>query len=482
VTGTELATRQALRLDRDPSRVVADLFVPGHALPGQGGRASQVVDQVRSLDDHEVELALAGIGDRFGHRHRDLVGTLRRNADRVRNRLAPGEVLREDRWLLLGATFTQEVAVEGAAVCNPSAVEIDGSGDQAAGSMRFLLSVRQIGEGHRSSIGFRTGTVDRDGSVAIDERSPHATTGTTEAAELRAGLLRDRSEASAWVLDRLGPRFTVDDLEARLVELSRQRDTRRGVEDDVARLRSIAARTYTTTVPAASTVAERVLHPATATESNGVEDARFVRVVGDDWPSRYCATYTAYDGVAISQQLLTTDDFLTFTSSPLLGVAAANKGLALFPRTIDGEYHALTRHDGANNAVARSSDLDHWSSARPIDHPRAPWETVQVGNCGSPIETDRGWLVLTHGVGPMRTYSIGAWLLDLDDPSRLLGHLPAPLLAPSADEQDGYVPNVVYSCGALLHGDHLVLPYGIGDASIGFATASLPEVLDRMTR
>jgi predicted GH43/DUF377 family glycosyl hydrolase len=284
------------------------------------------------------------------------------------------------------------------------------------------------------------------------------------------------------VLDRLGPHFTADDLASRLVELGDQRDTRRGVEDDVARLRSIAARTYTTTFPTTSTVAERVLHPATAAESNGVEDARFVRVVGDDWPASYCATYTAFDGIAISQQLLTTNDFITFTSSPLLGLAAANKGLALFPRKIDGDYRALTRYDGANNAVARSSDLNHWPSARPIDHPRAAWETVQVGNCGSPIETDHGWLVLTHGVGPMRTYSIGAWLLDLDDPSRLIGHLSTPLLTPSADEQDGYVPNVVYSCGALLHGDHLVLPYGIGDASIGFATASLCEVLDHMVR
>lgn len=481
MTTDGLAVRQPLRLRSDPSRVVAHLFVPGHALSSNEGHASAVVEQLRSLDEEQVALALAEIRRRFDGRHRDLDTTLRAHADRIRNRLAPGEKLSEDRWLLLGATFTQEFALEAAAVCNPSMFLLDtpaSTGSVAA----FAMSVRQIGEGHRSSIGFRTGTIDRDGCVAIDERSPFATTGSTERGELEADLLRDGSEAADWVLDRLSPRFTEADLNAKLDELNAQRDTRRGVAAVVERMRASAARTYTTAFPASSGLSERVLHPATATESHGVEDARFVRLTESDGHDRWCASYTAFNGTSIAQQLLLTDDFVTFRSSPLLGRAAANKGLALFPRTIDGEYVALTRFDGANNAIARSQDVHRWPSATRIEHPRAAWETVQVGNCGSPIETEAGWLVLTHGVGPMRTYSIGAWLLDLDDPCRLVGHLDEPLLAPSTLEQDGYVPNVVYSCGAVLHGEHLVIPYGISDASIGFATACVAELLDAMVR
>jgi predicted GH43/DUF377 family glycosyl hydrolase len=315
----------------------------------------------------------------------------------------------------------------------------------------------------------------------VDDAGPFATVGTVEASVLDADALRDGSEAAAWVLGRLGRTFTRDDLEARLLDLEAQQDTRRDVDGTVRHLRELAARTYGVQFSPDSTVAERVLHPATAAEQNGIEDARFVRFVEDDGRVTYYATCTAFDGSAIAQQLIATDDFTTFTSAPLRGRAAANKGLALFPRRIDGRYVALSRFDGASNAIARSDDLRRWPSAEPIASRTAAWEVVQAGNCGPPIETDDGWLVLTHGVGPMRTYAIGAWLLDLEDPTRLVGHLREPLLSPTDDERDGYVPNVVYSCGALAVGDHLVIPYGIGDASIGFATASISGLLDAMT-
>jgi predicted GH43/DUF377 family glycosyl hydrolase len=286
------------------------------------------------------------------------------------------------------------------------------------------------------------------------------------------------TEAANWVMARLGEHFTVDELDTRLVELQAQHDTRRNVAATVRRLRDLAARTYTAHFPATSRLDERVLHPAIAAESNGIEDARFVRFTDDDGRVTHYATYTAFSGSAINLQLIATDDFCTFAVSPLLWAAAANKGMALFPRRVGGRFAALTRQDGATNAIAFSDNLRYWPSAVPLACPTATWEAIQVGNCGPPIETDEGWLVLTHGVGPMRSYAIGAWLLDLDDPTRVIGHLRTPLLAPRPDEQDGYVPNVVYSCGSLVHDGTLLMPYGIGDAAIGIATVVLADLLD----
>ena len=288
------------------------------------------------------------------------------------------------------------------------------------------------------------------------------------------------TEAATWVMARLGEQFTVDELDTRLVELQAQHDTRRNVAATVERLRELAARTYTAHFATTSRLDERVLHPATAAEANGLEDARFVRFTDDDGSVTNYATYTAFSGGAINLQLLATDDFRTFTVSPLLGAAAANKGMALFPRRVGGRFAALTRHDGANNAIAFSDDLRQWPTATPLECPTATWEAIQVGNCGPPIETDEGWLVLTHGVGPMRSYAIGAWLLDLDDPTTVIGHLCQPLLAPRPDEQDGYVPNVVYSCGSLVHDGTLLVPYGIGDAAIGIATVVLADLLEEI--
>jgi predicted GH43/DUF377 family glycosyl hydrolase len=485
VTIDHLVVRQPLRLAPDPSRVVAQLFVPGHAIRGEReGRASGVVEHILDLDDDEVTRALESITQRFGDRHRDLVETFGHHADRIGNRLDPGIKLSVERRLLLGATFTLEYAVEAAALCNPSAVPAPDQTNVPPGALRFVMSVRQIGEGHRSSIGFRAGLVDARGHVTVDDPGPFTTVGASQPAILHAQVFRemaidshDDREATTWVLDGLGPRFSGHELDERLAELSAQRDTRRNVGETVRRFREVAGRTYTTCFPSPSELSERVLHPVNVVESNGLEDARFVRFVDDDATVTYHATYTAFDGRAVVQQLLTTTDFAQFTSSPLLGAGSANKGMAIFPRRIGGQFVALSRCDGASNAIAYSDDLQQWPTVIPLVCPPAPWEAVQVGNCGSPIETTEGWLVLTHGVGPMRTYSIGAWLLDLHDPTKVLGRLGHPLLTPQPDEQDGYVPNVVYSCGALEHGATLLIPYGIGDAAIGFATVDTRDLL-----
>jgi predicted GH43/DUF377 family glycosyl hydrolase len=462
----------------DPTRVVTHLFVPGHEMAGgHESRASNVVQRILDLDEDAVEQTLRGVLQRFGSRHRDLSDTFRQHAARIGNRLEAEAELSDERLLLLGATFTHEYSVEAAAMCNPSMVLHPEQSTAPAGACRFVMSVRGIGEGHRSSIGFREGTIDARGAVSVDPAGPFPVIGTTHAADLQRavfhGHLRDArqdGESAAFVLDALGATFTPNQLDKRLSALARQRDTRRNVNATIDRLRAIAARSYKVDFPDDVVLSERILWPSVAAESHGMEDARFVRFTDDDATSIYYATYTAYDGTAIRQQLLATHDFATFDVSSLAGAAASNKGLAIFPRRISGRFAALSRFDRETNAIAFSDDPRIWNQATTVQVPTRPWEVIQLGNCGPPIETPEGWLVLTHGVGPMRTYGIGALLLDLDDPTVVIGQLSEPLITPADDERDGYVPNVVYSCGGLLWGDTLVIPYGVADTSTAIAT------------
>ncbi|ORV49580.1 glycosidase [Mycolicibacter engbaekii] len=480
-----LATRSPQRLAADPSRVVTRLFVPGQeGFEHQESRAGQVLRRILALDEDEARSSLDDVVARFDGRHRDLVGTFGRHARELADRLDPQRELSEVRMLLLGATFTSEYAIEGAALCNPSIVAHPDQAGTRAGGLRFIMSVRGIGEGHRSSIGFRTGIVDASGRATIDDLSPFATVGAASATLLDAAVFRselarldDAGEATGYVLDGLGDRFTRTELDQRLAELETHLSTRGRARETISAIRAIAARTYAVRFPDAIPLSERVLCPSMDAERAGMEDARFVRFTDDDGTLRWLATYTAYSGSHISQQLLETTDFRSFTSTPIVGRAAANKGLALFPRRIRGRFAAMSRADRESNAIAYSDHLSVWPSAVPVQRPAQAWEALQLGNCGPPIETEAGWLVLTHGVGPMRTYRIGAILLDLDDPTRMVGRLREPLLSPAGDEQDGYVPNVIYSCGALVHADTLVLPYGIGDSAIGIATVPLPELL-----
>jgi predicted GH43/DUF377 family glycosyl hydrolase len=346
------------------------------------------------------------------------------------------------------------------------------------------MSVRGIGEGHRSSVGFRTGVVDDAGGVTIDEPAPFATVGAVMATLLDAAVFRselarlnDAGEAADYVLDALGDRFTRADLDEQLDKLRTHLSTRGHASETMSLIRTIAERTYGVEFANDSPLSERVLYPSMSAEGAGMEDARFVRFVDDDGSVTFYASYTAYSGSHISQQLLETEDFRSFTSAPMVGSAAANKGLALFPRRIRGRFAAMSRSDRESNSIAYSDHPFVWTDSVPCQRPARAWEALQLGNCGPPIETEAGWLVLTHGVGPMRSYHIGAILLDLEDPTRILGQLREPLLSPAADEQDGYVPNVVYSCGALVHAETLVLPYGIADSAIGVATVPLPELL-----
>ena len=280
---------------------------------------------------------------------------------------------------------------------------------------------------------------------------------------LELGAVNDLSSS---VMNRLAPLFTLEELEASLSGLEAHGPPPAVWFETVKIIRMLATSNYVTTFPADSQLAERVIFPAGPNESRGMEDARFVRFTADDGRVTYYATYTAYDGFSILPQLIETDDFVRFTISTLNGVAAQNKGMALFPRPIDGKYVMLSRKDRENLHLATSNDVHHWNDVVELYRPQHPWELLQIGNCGSPIETEAGWLVLTHGVGPMRRYTIGALLLDLDDPQRVIGHLREPLIEPDEDEREGYVPNVVYTCGAIVHGERLVVPYGFSDAGI----------------
>ena len=484
-----LVTRSPLRLSADPSRVITRLFVPGQeGFEKQDSRAGVVLRRILELDEDEVRASLDDIVTRFDSRHRDLIGEFQSHARELADRLDAAPGLSDARMMLLGATFTSEYAIEGAALCNPSMVAHPDQTGTAAGSLRFVMSVRGIGEGHTSSIGFRTGVIDGAGAVTIDAVGPYATVGDVAPALLDASVLRselarlhDAGEGADYVLNSLGERFTRNDLDEQLDRLQKYRRTRGHASETISLIRSIADRTYGIEFDEDIPISERILWPAMGAESAGMEDARFVRFVDDDDSVTFYASYTAYSGTHISQQLLETTDFTSFTSTPMVGKAAANKGLALFPRRVRGHFAAMSRADRESNSFAFSEAPFAWTESVPCQRPTQTWEALQLGNCGPPIETEAGWLLLTHGVGPMRTYRIGAVLLDLENPSRIIGALREPLLSPAADEQDGYVPNVVYSCGGIVHAGLLVVPYGIGDAAIGFATVPLSELLGELT-
>ncbi len=472
-----------IELQPDPERVILRFFAPGLEDAGPGdSRAAQVIARIRALSDVDAADAMRSLEERFSGRHADLTETFDRHATLAGSRSATDPSQQRSR--LLGATFTHEYAIEAAALCNPSIVAHPlqpGNGEVA-----FVLSTRGIGEGHRSSIGFRTGAVAADGRIRIDPPGPQPRTADAEPTTHHRGVLHrklralnDDHENAAFVLNPLPEHFSDDQLRQRLAALAADAATRRHTTTTIANLELLAQCSYRVEFPPSTDLSERVLWPQSPVETHGMEDARFVEITDGSAP-RYCATYTAYDGSTTNQNLLTTEDFVSFEMSPMAGAAAHGKGLALFPRRVGGRFVAMSRADRETNSIAYSDDLRCWDSATTIQTPRRPWEALQLGNCGSPIETPAGWLVLTHGVGPMRTYSIAAILLDLHEPHRVLGSLEQPLLTPPADRPGGYVPNVVYTCGALAVGDLLMIPYGIGDRTIAVATLSLSALLDAM--
>lgn len=483
-----LVTRHGTRFGPDPGRVITKLFVPGEETPETRSRAAALIGRVLALPENDVADVLAGVLAGFSGRHRDFTATLERNASIMSHRIVAPDALSPQRRLLLGAYFTHEYSVEAAALCNPSLVPHPRQAALAPGELRVVLSLRGIGEGHMSSIGFATGVLGPGPRARWHPRTGPVSTGERELDSwertwFRAALVHDGcdNEITATVLSTLPERFGQQDLDGQLAALHPRLRERAGAETTVRRIRELAAASYTVRFPDGIDLAQRVLWPTSSTESHGMEDARFVRCTALDGTTSYRATYTAYDGTSVAPQLLESADLNTFHAVPLTGQAARNKGMALFPRLVGGKHLALCRGDGETMSLATSSDGRTWADEVPLHGPRAPWELLQVGNCGSPLETPQGWLVLSHGVGPMRTYAIGVLLLDLVDPARVLATLPEPLLVPDAGERDGYVPNVVYSCGGIIHDGTLWLPYGSSDARVAVATVSVDALLARLT-
>lgn len=452
-------------------------------------RVSNICARVMTLSAAEVHALLEQVLAEFGDRHQQTRDLLRERFQRVKHALLTDQPLSEERQLLLGAYFTHEYALEAAALFNPSIVPHPDQSDLPAGALRFILSLRATGEGHISSVTFRTGIVNAQNEITINPPTrflcePRQMSNASYQKALFERKLYElglTSQFSRRVLADLNESFTLAELRNKLDSVLKMvRAVDPESQTTAKGILHLAQSNYEVQFGPTCRVSERVIFPASPSQSNGIEDARFVRFQNDDGSHNYYATYTACDGKLILPQLLETPDFLRFKFITLNGPAVQNKGMALFPRKLHGLFAMLSRQDNENIYLMYSDNIHFWYEPELIMKPTFPWEFVQLGNCGSPMETEAGWLVLSHGVGPMRKYCIGAFLLDLDDPSKVVGRLHEPLLKPIEAEREGYVPNVVYSCGALIHNRRLILPYAMSDFATNFATVSLDELLNAM--
>jgi predicted GH43/DUF377 family glycosyl hydrolase len=467
-------------LHPDPDRVVTRLFLPSSE-PPHIHRSRDVITRVLALEDATVRRERDALLERFGDRHQNLQASLAANADAV---LGTDTVITADRRLLVGAAFTCEYAVEGAALCNPGVVLHPDQQGLRGGQVRVAVSLRGIGEGHTSCLQFASAVLEgaewrfepRPVPLHAGQPAPGTIPLPLFSALVHAG--REPDELTLAVLNSVPAGVLGIHIETVLADLHHDLLLHPEAHRRVATQRRWAGAVYTTTFPEDTQLEQRVLMPATPDESHGLEDARFTWFTDDDHQCTYRACYTAYDGADVSNRVLVSTDLRTFASYPLTGPGAANKGMALFPRTIRGRHVALSRADGTTIGITTSEDGYRWDTPTVIDAPTEPWQIMHVGNASPPIETAAGWLVLTHGLGLLRTYSLGALLLDRDDPTRVLGKLRRPLL--DANVHAGYVPNVVFSCGAILHGDTLFIPYGVGDSSVALASVTLRELLEDM--
>ena len=470
------------RIEPDSRRTIALFFNVGG-----DPRARAIVDRVTKLPESEASALLSRVEEEFGKKHRDIHNIFLEHYQAVRAFVPAAAELSEARQLLIGAYFTMEYAVESAALFNPSMVPARNQDGVPEGSTRFAMSLRATGEGHVSSIVFLRGLIDKDCNISIDERSrflsPLKVTIQPRKSEawrqslIAAGAL---SKSASKILSSLPEDFTVEELGEALAKARTGFESASEYEETRENLLAVAHGNYDFEVPKDGNWAEAVIFPTSQNESRGIEDARMVRFVDDDGSDRYYATYTAYNGFRIFPQLSEHDGGPILKIRTLMGSGARNKGMALFPRKIDGKYTMVSRLDGENLYLMQSDNVRFWENPKLLQRPKYYWELVQIGNCGSPLETDDGWLLLTHGVGPMRQYCIGAMLLDLDDPYKVIGQTQEPLLVPTADESSGYVPNVVYSCGGMIHNDLLVIPYAMSDRATSFATVELDALLKTM--
>jgi len=479
-------TRKKRKVWGDTSRVITRPHIPS-----DGHRIIKIIQRIVDLPDAAAENVLSQIMLDFAGRHKDIRRVFERHLNEVKHYVPRNTALNETRKALIGAYFTMEYSIESAALFNPSIVLHPDQSHLDKGSLRLIMSLRAVGEGHVSSIVFRSGVLDQDNTFILDPVGDYVETPDVHLNpsydrhlfQLKLNEMRACNKVTAHLLEQLPEEFTYNELKERIAALRLENifpEDRQNQTCDI--MHWLANSNYEVGFHPDHKVSERVVFPVSKNETRGIEDARFVQFFDDTGEVTYYATYTAYNGFAILPQLIETKDFLKFNILTLNGKAAQNKGMALFPRKIDGHYVMLSRQDGENNRIMFSDNIHFWQQSEIIQEPTRPWEFIQVGNCGSPLETDEGWLVLTHGVGPMRQYCIGAMLLDLETPAKLLARLEEPLLSPLEEEREGYVPNVVYTCGAIFHNGALVFPYGMSDISSGIATVKVSELIDCMHR
>ncbi|SFE21634.1 glycoside hydrolase family 130 protein [Thermophagus xiamenensis] len=465
------------------NRVIARFFFNGDQ------RASKVIENILKMPEHEVSANMSQILREFTRRHRSITTLFKKHYNKVRHLvqdLNGKTLLSENRKLLIGAYFTMEYAIESAALFNPSIVEDPDQSGLEEGQTRVIISLRGTGEGHISSLVFRRAIIDQNNDIHLQEEGNQI-----DEAELvksyhyhkhlfiaRLNDMGIQPHLYEKVLRQLPDEFNYDQVREAAQKL--QADEPDLTLEAQKALQEILwlAGSYTEIRFSLDTdLSERVIFPLSKFEKNGIEDARFVRFVEDDGSVTYYATYTAFDGYTILPKLIVTKDFYRFRIFPIHGKFAKDKNLALFPRRINGKYAMISRIDGVNNYIMFSDDLSMWREAQILQEPLHPWELMQIGNGGSPLETEHGWLLITHGVGPVRKYSLGACLLDLEDPTKVIARLKEPLLIPSENERAGYVPNVVYTCGSYIHNGELIIPYAMSDYASSFATVNLDDLI-----
>ncbi|KPA14684.1 glycosidase [Candidatus Magnetomorum sp. HK-1] len=487
----QVKKKHSLKVERKPNKIVGDSsrVITLLHIPDSRYRISKIIKRIINLSETEAKHLMKQIMINFSGRHENIECIFERNLNHIKVHIPQDEVLTDTKKALIGAYFTKEYAIESAALFNPSIVPHPDQNSLKKGSLRFVMSLRATGEGHISSIVFRSGVLDGRNTFIFDPISDFL-----ETPDLQLDLVYNRdifnrklnemeadNEISAYILNQMPENFTYINLTEKIEELHEKPqfpDTSQNSTFEI--MRWLADSSYKVVFHSDHNISERVIFPVSKNESRGIEDARFVQFTNDDGEACYYATYTAYNGITILPHLIETKDFIEFNVLTLNGEAVQNKGMALFPRKIDGRYAMLSRQDGENNHIMFSDNVNFWQESQIIQEPEYPWEFIQIGNCGSPLETDKGWIVLTHGVGPMRQYCIGALLLDLNKPSRVIARLDEPLLVPNEKEREGYVPNVVYSCGAIIHNNELVIPYAMSDINSGIATVSVNELLECM--
>ncbi len=476
--------RKKKKILGDSSRVITRLHIPDG-----WHRRRKIIDRIISLPDATAENLVEKIMLDFSERHKNIRSIFDSHFHAVEEDIPRDVVLNVIQKTLIGAYFTMEYSIESAALFNPSIVPHPDQSHLEKDSLRFIMSLRATGEGHVSSIVFRSGVLDRSNTFLFDPISDYVETPDVHLYsvydrhlfQLKLNEMHACNEVTTHILDQLPQAFTYDELKEKIEALcatpvfteARQHETFKIIN-------WLANSNYEMSFSPDHRISERVIFPVSENESSGIEDARFVQFFDDDGSVIYYATYTAYNGFTILPQLIETRDFVEFKVITLNGKAVQNKGMALFPRKVNDQYVMLSRQDGENNHIMFSDNIHFWQESEIIQEPKQPWEFIQIGNCGSPLETSEGWIMLTHGVGPIRQYCIGALLLDLENPAKIIARLDEPLLVPHEEEREGYVPNVVYTCGALIHNNELVIPYAMSDIMSGIATVEVNELIKSM--